>query len=226
MHVAGEAILALCYFKKEGDQNNALYLSKDHLFVREKGVLSNFEIDAIQNITFGHRVILLPIIIGGILAPLSLHALLNHYYNIWLLFSLVLVGVMLIYYGIQGTEVITLHTAVKNYDYFISSKSLNLESYVSYVKAYKSDPSITEKFYMKIAKDDWVCARQQGVLSIEKSARLYYLHEFRNIAKSEEDVIVSISAGITNVRFQESSEHTYLIPVIDQNIPIEYLTLV
>ena len=77
-----------------------------------------------------------------------------------------------------------------------------------------------------MAEEDWLRALQQGILSNSESARLFYLHEYHQIAQSEGYVIVSISAGKTNVRFEESPEHTYLIPVIDQDIPIEYLTLV
>ncbi|MBL3656399.1 hypothetical protein [Fulvivirga sediminis] len=223
MHIGDESVIAFCYLRKAKDMKNACFLSKNHLFVKEKGILSPFSLESIQEISFGHRLILLPLVIGGILTPLSLHALFHHYFNVWLLFSLAFIGVLLIYYGVQGTKVLTIHTSIKNYDFFIPSPTVHLKSFSSYVRTFIRNKEALDFYYFVYPKHQWVNAQKNGEFIPDEPIRLYFNYQMKQLQIRPDEVILSFPNGSAQVSFLSSSNNEELEPVIHHKIPLEYI---
>ncbi|UII29398.1 hypothetical protein LVD15_13490 [Fulvivirga maritima] len=223
MHIGDEPVIAFCYLRKTNDLKNACFLSKKHLFVKEKGILSPFPLESVQDTSFGHRLILLPLVIGGILTPLSLHALFHHYFNIWLLFSLAFIGVILIYYGIQGTNVFTVHTAIKNYDFFIPSSTVHLKSFSSYVRVYQRNKEALDFYYFIYPKQLWQQAQKIGEFIPDKPIRLYFNYQMKQVNMRHDEVVLSFPSGRAQVSFRNAANNEELIPVIHHKIPLEYI---
>ena len=72
---------AVCYLRQEGDERNVLKLDNVNLSIRKRGRLKTFFISEIDNIILGHKRLLLPLIIGGIISPLALIAIYENAYS-------------------------------------------------------------------------------------------------------------------------------------------------
>ena len=125
--------LAVCYLHRAGDERNRCWLTQKHLVVVFRGKKYRFERDHIKHIAFEQRRAWLPLIIGGIAAPLSLLALFLNLYNPLVLIGIFLPTLLLLYLGWLPYTVMAVHDAVKPHDFRLPSVSSNLRAFVHFI---------------------------------------------------------------------------------------------
>jgi len=114
---------------KQGDERNKCALTVTNLIITHKGTETNYLLKDLNHVKFHEKKLLLPLIVGGIIASLGLTANLSGYYNPWLTMSVSIAGIYLFYYGWSDTWTLTLDTSLGNKDYYLRGVSLNLKAF-------------------------------------------------------------------------------------------------
>ncbi len=133
MIIEGEPVHALCPITTPPGDRNHVYLTDESLVVVRKGLTQSFKRKLIKSVLLRNRLYLIPIIFGGIMAPLGIAAMMSNLGDLWLLFAVIFSGLILLYYGFTGGPALTVVTSVKEYDIFIPEVTPQLRSFVSYV---------------------------------------------------------------------------------------------
>jgi len=117
----------------EGDNDNKIYISPDKILVVYKQKRKTFLLKDISKLKPETKKMLFPLIVGGILTPLSS---LSFFVNLslpWLHLIAILGGMLLFYLGWTGKTVLTL--VFRNGDelnYYLPSVSKNLEAFMEF----------------------------------------------------------------------------------------------
>lgn len=127
-----EPPLAVCSLHRADDERNRCWLTAKHLVVLFRGRKYAFELAHVKNVALEQRRAWLPLIVGGIVAPLSLIALLLNLYNPWVLLYLFLPSLLLLYLGWLPYAVLAVHDAVKPHDFRLPFVSSNLRAFVRF----------------------------------------------------------------------------------------------
>ncbi|GAA0893176.1 hypothetical protein GCM10009122_28550 [Fulvivirga kasyanovii] len=222
MYVEGQAVLAFCYIGKNGDEKNICYLTKDNLLIKYKNRLESFDHEAIHGISFEHKMLLFPLVLGGIITPLSIHGLLNTYINPWLLLISMVTGLFLMYYGWEGSSSMTIKTKVKDYDFFIRQVSTNLKAFAGYVQHYISDDVNARRFYFITDKAGWENSKGNELFKATKPVDLYNWEEIRQVKVPAGNVILAVDPTESDVQisFIQSSDKKKLQPQIANSFPV------
>lgn len=109
-------------------------LTSERLIVVYKGKPYSFERQHIRDLYFSWRRLLLPLVAGGISAPLSLLAIFMNLYNLWPLMFIFFLGLALFYLGLQQHPVLTIKDTVKEHDFFLREKTPNLREFLSFAR--------------------------------------------------------------------------------------------
>ncbi len=169
-----EEIIAKCYVGSDGDERNVCYLSKTSLHLNINNHLSSFFVQWISDISLKRKKYLMPIVIGGIVAPLAALGLFQYYLNPWLMMGILLVSLLSIYYGYEGGLALCVVTPIKEYDFFIKTATPNLKAFLAYSKQAINEDSI--KFYFKLTDREWEVAKKvEELLPNEKGLELSML---------------------------------------------------
>lgn len=225
MYIEGEPVLAFCYINKQGDEDNMCYLSKEKLFVRYKKKLYVFLNENVQGISFDSKMFLFPLVIGGIITPLSIHAILNTFVNPWLLLILMIIGLFLMYYGWEGSVAMTIKTRVQEHYFFIKSTTPNLEAFSEYVEFFISDDEKGRKFYFVMNINDWAEFKGQGNVKTDQPLLLLNWKDARQIALGQDRVLLAVDPTENDIpiSFVTTSNKKKLQPVISDNIPVHLI---
>ncbi len=188
-------IIAKCYLKTDGDEGNVCLLTDESLFIRYKSHETVFFNHWITETTFKHKKFVIPIVFGGISASLSAIALLNYYFNPWIILSILFASIMTIYYGINGGKALTITTPIKEYDFFINEISENLKAFVAYASTTIQGKEII--FFFQISKEDFVNLKKTGFIQFGSSGQLLKTSP----PKPKEDK-ATLSFGSKNLPFE------------------------
>lgn len=129
-----EKNIAIAYLQQDEDSENKCVLTSQRLVVIHRGKVSSFERHHIKDLEFGKRRIMLPLVSGGIMAPLSLLAIFLNLYNPWPLMFVFFLGLALLYLGWQQHPVLTVKDSVKEHDFFLQEVTPNLQAFVSFAR--------------------------------------------------------------------------------------------
>ncbi|MTI22168.1 hypothetical protein E1176_14145 [Fulvivirga sp. RKSG066] len=221
MHINQEPIIATSYIARLGDEKNRCFLSKKSLFIKYKGRLEQFDLSDIQELNFKHKLLLLPLILGGILAPFALLALLKDLGNPWLLLSGMVLGILLIYYGYDGTPTLSIATKVKEFDFFIKKPTPNLLAFSKYARQIFTFGEKGSFFYLKVTNDLAEEHESKAQLTFSDQCRLSYYDEvFRK--KNEYFVFDPLLLG---KHFELMTEEDKIVPVISGTVSGEYIRI-
>lgn len=171
MHIEGEPIIAQCYLQKGADNANVCYLSEQKLFVKQFNRMHVFPLESILAIEFKHKLLLFPLIIGGIMSPLSLIALFNEILNTWLMMGAFVGGLLILYYGVEGSNTMTVVTSIKEFDFFLRAPSKNLKAFISFVLKY-GKRGIPIAYFLLVTEQEWSQAQQAGSLHLQEPREL------------------------------------------------------
>ena len=146
-------IWAVCYLRQEGDERNVLKLDNLNLTIRKRGRIRKFTISEIDHISLGHKRLLLPFIIGGILSPLALIAIYENAYPPFLLLSLFFVGLFLLYLGWTGSDVISIHVSTDKLDQvFVRNIPYHVSRFFDFFNTFISKSNEAQYFYHILKK--------------------------------------------------------------------------
>lgn len=155
-----EAPIAVCYLHRADDERNRCWLTERHLVVQFRGKKYAFERTILKTLAIEQRRAWLPLIVGGIAAPLSLLALFLNIYNPWVLIYVFLPALLLLYLGWLPYSVLAVHDAVKPHDFRLPAVSANLRAFVRFTNRMilrGNDP-----IYHVARAEDWSAAAATG----------------------------------------------------------------
>jgi hypothetical protein len=110
---------------------HSLQLTNKHLIVQQPYKKLHYPLHNVNKINLVFKRMLLPLISGGISAPLFAVALWNHLLHFWFGIGIIMAGVSLLYYGWLGTHQVSIDTNENQIHYFADEKTTELESLVT-----------------------------------------------------------------------------------------------
>lgn len=137
-------LLRSCHF----DFTGKLKLTDQELSVFEGNKWHHFPIHHLNNIEIAHKHFILPLILGGTIAPLSLLAALSGYFMFWVTMALGITGLMLFYYGFQGGHQVSVNQDTgMSFRFFVDERNLHLNQFIGFINFYLRDPVKAFKVY-------------------------------------------------------------------------------
>lgn len=133
---AGSNPVASVYLKRSGDEMNKMMLTDSGLVLVYKGKEYAFERESYKGLEVGFRKYLFPLIVGGILLPLSFLAMASNDFNPFYLVLFLLTGFYLLYAGWSGSPVLSVLHEPKDYDFPLFHISDNLKAFIAFANAY------------------------------------------------------------------------------------------
>lgn len=140
-------------------------LTSERLVVVYRGKPFSFDRKHIRNLYFSQRRLLLPLVVGGISAPLSLLAIFMNLYNPWPLMFIFFLGLALFYLGLQQHPVLTVKDTVKEHDFFLKEKTTNLKEFLSFARQVIFSGG--NMMYLALPLHQWQALAPQKVISPE-----------------------------------------------------------
>lgn len=159
---AYEQTIAIVYLHQAEDQDNKCMLTSERLMVVYKGKMHSFDRSHIKDLYFSRRRLLLPLVIGGISAPLSLLAIFMNLYSLWPLMFVFFLGLALFYLGLQMHPALTIQDTVKEHDFFLQEKSANLKEFLSFARQliFRGE----SQMYLVLPLEEWQAMEQKPTI--------------------------------------------------------------
>lgn len=220
--------IAVYYLREEGDDQNRLWLTKEHLYVITKGKLRRFDLERIKQLSVEERRWWFPVVAGGILAPLSLLAILLNLYNPWWLISLLVGSLLLWYWGATQHEVLAIHQHHHRQDVPLPIVSQNLREFIRFANRYLRQGTLP--FYIEAEPNAWQVVQEREDYRPEELQQRGFItahteESWKNLSKREGQWLavdpLKIAAPVRYV-----SNGKQLVPRIYGAIPREAITLV
>jgi hypothetical protein len=223
---------AVCYFGKEGDEKNMLTLDKKNLSIVKNGKRDDYDISDMQQASKGHKRLLLPLILGGVVSPLSIIAIYDNTFSPFILLGVLFVGLLLLYIGQTGSDVLIFnHSRGKEEYVFLRSIPDNVDKFLFFLNMFLSQKWENPKgpvFYHQYDLEkngnlpDFSKAKEDGEPYI-----LLTPEEFKKIALSNpaniEFITIDLSKLSAPIRlrnFKDGSSR-FIIDTINQDSVIE-----
>ncbi|WKN41610.1 DUF952 domain-containing protein [Tunicatimonas pelagia] len=216
------SLIAICYLLQENDEQNRLWLTEEHFYVQVRGKLRRFDIERIQRVAIENRRWWFPVVAGGILAPLSLLAILLNLYNPWWLISLLVGSMLLWYWGATQHQVLAIHQHHHRQDIALTLVSQNLREFIKFTNRFLRQGLPT--LYVKEDPKAWQEAQQTGyyapdILQKQGFIPAYTEEQWKNQPSQGEDWLMVNSLRLTSsVRYE--AEGKQLLPRIYGTIPV------
>jgi hypothetical protein len=121
-----EAEVGRCAFDGDG----YMELTTDRLVVFEDWRRHEFALRRVRSVRIGFKRLAGPLVIGGIVAPLSFVASFGQVFNFWVGMACFVLGLMLFYYGIQGSHQVVVGLDGHDFQFFIDEKTAEVEAFV------------------------------------------------------------------------------------------------
>ena len=219
MIIEGEPVHALCPITSTSDQRNQVYLTDESLVIVRKGRMQSFKKNIIKSVLLRNRLYLIPIIFGGIIAPLGIAALMSNLGDLWLLFMLILTGFVLLYYGFTGGPALTVVTSVKEYDIFIPLVTPQLRSFVSYVSWQLK--SSDDYLYLTLTAEEKERMMKDGELAT--GTRLYLSPEEIGSAEGEHSLRINATDQKVALSFRQDHVDDDVTIILASPVPLEII---
>ena len=88
----------------EGDRDNMVYVSHQHILVIRKGKRHTFRLDHLRSISTSTKKLLLPVLLGGIITPFAFVSFFVNLFLPWVHLVMILGGMALFYVGMMGMQ--------------------------------------------------------------------------------------------------------------------------
>jgi len=160
-----EKTIAIVYLHQAEDRENKCMLTSERLILVYRGKPFSFDRKYIRDLYFSQRRLLLPLVTGGIGAPLSLLAIFMNLYNPWPLMFIFFLGMALFYLGLQQHPVLTVKDTVKEHDFFLKEKTTNLKEFLSFARQVIFSGG--NMMYLALPLQQWQALASQKTISPE-----------------------------------------------------------
>ncbi len=128
-------IRAFVYLGREGDQQNQCLLTAHFLVMVIKGQKQYFKLSDLRDIQHYERKLLLPLILGGVILPLSLVALSRDYFDPYIIMLAIFSSLYFIYRGWTGINIVAVNMNSGPEEILISNITDHLRAFIQYVNA-------------------------------------------------------------------------------------------
>lgn len=218
--------IAICYLYQANDEQNCLWLTKEHLYVKEKGKLRRFDLERVQRLGVEHRRWWFPVVAGGILAPLSLVAILLNLYNPWWLISLLMGAMLLWYWGATRHAVLAIHQHHHRQDIPLSVVTQNLQAFIRFTNRYLRRGLLS--LYIQAEPSDWQMAQQKGCYAPNVLQEKGFISAYTELPKviTDNELWLAINPSGLAQPIQYQTEGNKLVPRIYGAIPLSAISLV
>ena len=217
MFVDNEPIIAQCPLDT-GSSTRLCLLSYEKLIVKERKRTHTFELAEVQNIEIKKKLLLLPLISGGVLAPLSLIAIFNDLLNLWVMLLAFMIGVLLIYYGVEGRFSLSILTNLKEYDFFINSPNKNIKAFIQFVLKRILNREVI--YYLALSDEEWKSAQVSGYLEFKHPKELR-----ETSAATDSHIILKLEPLKVDISVNYiPGADTDLVPAIQGKFPLNIFT--
>lgn len=220
MHIENEPIVASSPLGRVDDKKNQCFISKEKLIIRRNSRVTKFELADISPLFIENKILLIPLVLGGITAPLAVLALLKTTGNPWILLSLLIGGLALLYYGYEGSPSLTVRTKVKDFHHFITSPTPNLKAFITYANEIIAFGMEGISFYLSLSNEEWMLAQRVGQIEVGSNYPLCYRSEI-NILGHSELIVVSFDPTKSDGVFQFISKDGAMRPYLMKNLKLE-----
>lgn len=209
--------IASAYLQEEGNEMHKIWFSQDLLQLFYQGRHRVFEMEQIRRLAFNHRKLMLPFILGGTAASLSLVALLKLFYDPWLMLSILTIGCLLAYWGYKGSWVLTVEEPKTHTDFFLKTISPNLRAFVDYANTFTGRQS-KGVLYLPLSFSRWQAAGEKGFFKPDTPARLFFSHELDSIPRKNWVVlpVPTLLEGIF-ISWKTPEGESSLYPYLEKN---------
>ncbi len=181
-------ILQKCYLKKQGDEQNKIEITHAHLIITLKGNINQYHYDQISSINVTPKKLIIPLILGGIGASLSMLALSIGWYNYQINLMCVFIFFGWSYYGFIGRDAIVIQEKDNQSIFLI-----------------QSHPDIIKEFVNQFNERKWKISR----LKPELIYHVVEIEQWQNQSTSYEYAPESmISEGFIHASTQEQLEES------------------
>ncbi|MEM9831644.1 MAG: DUF952 domain-containing protein [Bacteroidota bacterium] len=215
--------IAICYLLQENDNRNRVWLTERHFYVQVKGKIRRFDLERIQRVAVGKRRWWFPVVAGGILAPLSLLAIVLNLYNPWWLISLLVGSMLLWYWGATQHQVLSIHQHHHRQDIPLTMVSPNLRAFIRFTNRFLRQG--LAPLYLKVESKAWQEAQQQGYYAPEALQKQGFIPAHTeeqwkaHSSRETEWLMVNPLDIISPVRYEAEGEQ--LFPRIYGAIPLK-----
>ena len=176
---AGEKVIATCPLGSKNKEDK-LWLTEEHLQLLYRGQLKVFALEEVRQLSFNHRKLMLPLIVGGVAATLSLVAIFKLFYNPWLMLSLLVAGCLAAFVGYRGSWVLTIEEEKVHTDLFLSSISPALRSFVQYANTFTGRKP-KGVLYLPLLNNEAAAIYERDYLAPSTERRLYFRQEIGSL---------------------------------------------
>ncbi|MEQ9443749.1 MAG: DUF952 domain-containing protein [Cyclobacteriaceae bacterium] len=227
MQTIPEAPIAICYLLQADDERNRCWLTNQHFYVQAKGKTRRFDLERIQRLAIEQRRWWFPVVAGGILAPLSLLAILLNLYNPWWLISLLVGSMLLWYWGASQHMVLAIHQPHHRQDIPLLNVTGNLREFVQFTNRFLRQG--LPQLYVRAEPAAWQEAQHHRVYrpTALREPGFITTYTFEQIEKEPASGQVWLAIDplklTTPVRYE--AEGQQLVPRIYGPIPLAAITL-
>ncbi|MEM9671581.1 MAG: DUF952 domain-containing protein [Bacteroidota bacterium] len=216
--------IAIYYLLEEGDDRNRCWLTQEYFFVQQRGKLRRFDLRRIQYLAVEQRRWWFPVVAGGILAPLSLLAILLNLYNPWWLISLLVGSMLLWYWGATRHEVLSIHQSHHRQDIALTIVTPNLRAFVNFVNRFLRQGLLP--LYVKAEPQAWQEAQQSGSYRPAVLRENGFITAYSAEQAKSSGIWLSIDPLKVTTPIRYENEGDQLVPRIYGSIPLEAIILV
>ena len=215
--------IAISYLLQENDDRNRIWLTEEHFYVQVKGKIRRFDLERIQRVAIEKRRWWFPVVAGGILAPLSLLAILLNLYNPWWLISLLVGSMLLWYWGATQHQVLAIHQYHHRQDIPLIMVSQNLHAFIRFTNRFLRHGS--PPLYIEKEPKAWQEAQQRGyyapnVLQKRGFIPAYTEEQWKDQSSPTADWLIENPINVTSpIRYE--AEGKQLRPRIYGTIPLK-----
>ena len=175
-----EAPVAICFLGAENDNKNQCRLSTHYFTVIRKGKVTSFELDEVCQLSTGTRKMMLPLILGGIFASLSVVAMAKDLFNPWGILIWFMLNLMFFYFGWLGYPVLSVELKGFHQDFQIKAKGKNIAEFIDFVnevllKRSRKIP-VTNTIYHILDAPQWKEIENEAYYSPESLKKEGFIH--------------------------------------------------
>ena len=110
-----EEAVAYCSIDRQESKEYQVLITDKDLIIRTKRHDKSFILEHVLGLKTDKKILLFPTVAGGIIAPLFLVGGINGLGDIWFMVTIAFAGLMALYFGLSGTDVIVVKTKLKEF---------------------------------------------------------------------------------------------------------------
>lgn len=209
-------VKALVFLYKTGNHRNKILLFDNYLMVINRGNKNSFRLEDISNIYFTRHKILIPIVVGGIIASFSLIAIFVSFYSPLLIISIFITGVLVLYLGYNGEDVMVVDLKVKHEYFPLRYISANLRAFVHFLNNFLKAGQEPYGWYIYVPKEQIDLQEDKTFHPLKAYTYEQMQKQKRNFSQKNDKTFVALNPFHlrSEIKFERIEGEKVLYPMI------------